>query len=222
MLRYEISLCIGREKTNRGVTIKCHDDGISLAITFLVCRQTSKWRVTEEAFIIPTGATAVLKIEKPDKTKCLIDGKLEASSFVFELSEQAFTAAGTAEAEVSIYGANGGRVTSANFPITIPEECVCSCKTESKDYVDIVGDLIKAAKDAEASAKKAAEDAARAQVEFVKKIESDEFTNAIVKKVLDGVAEQSADVVLIDRSNGKRYTLYVNGGKLSMSGESEV
>lgn len=164
MLRYELSLCIGREKTNRGVTIKCHDDGISLAITFLVCRQTSKWRVTEEAFIIPTGATAVLKIEKPDKTKCLIDGKLEASAFVFELSEQAFTAAGTAEAEVSIYGANGGRVTSANFPITIPEECVCSCKTESKDYVDIVGDLIKAAKDAEASAKKAAEDATRAQV----------------------------------------------------------
>lgn len=206
MLRYELSLCIGREKTNRGVTIKCHDDGISLAITFMVCRQTSKWRVTEEAFIIPTGATAVLKIEKPDKTKCLIDGKLEASAFVFELSEQAFTAAGTAEAEVSIYGANGGRVTSANFPITIPEECVCSCKTESKDYVDIVGDLIKAAKDAEEGAKRAAEAALQAQINspkigdngnwFVWDFEKDEYVDTGLPSVGNPPSDEQVEVAV--------------------------
>ncbi len=164
MLRHELSICVGQDKTNREVTIKCHDGGIFLAITLMVCRQVSKWRVTEEAFTVPAGATAVLKIAKPDKTKCTVGGKLDGCAFVFELPPQACTVAGAAEAEVSIYGAEGKRVTSATFRINVPEECVCNCEMESEPYIDLVGKQIQEAKDAEAGAKEAAKAAMQAQV----------------------------------------------------------
>lgn len=164
MVRYELSLCIGQESTNRGVIIKCHDEGISLAIRLVTCHQVSKWRMVEEPFAIPSGSTAFLKISKPDKTKCVVDGKMDGAGILFKLPPQACTVEGTSDAEVSVYGADGGRVTSATFPIHVPPECVCNCEMESEPYVDIMGSQIRAAIEAKSEAKAAAEAAKLAQV----------------------------------------------------------
>ena len=164
MVRYEFSLCIGQANTDSGITVKCHDDGISFLIKLMVCRQVSKWRTKEEAFTIPEGSKVILKIAKPDNTKCLISGTVKADGVLFKSKPEAFTVAGIYEAEVSVYGADGRRATTATFNIDVPEECVCNCEVESGPYVDIIGEQIKAAKEAEAAAKEAAEKAMQAQV----------------------------------------------------------
>lgn len=164
MVRYKFSLCIGQANTDSGITVKCHDDGISFLIKLMVCRQVSKWRTTEEAFAIPEGSKVVLKIAKPDNTKCLISGTVKAEGVLFKLRPEAFTVAGISEAEVSVYGADGRRATTATFNIDVPQECVCNCEVESGPYIDILGEQIKAAREAEAGAKKAAEAAMQAQV----------------------------------------------------------
>lgn len=164
MVRYEFSLCIGQANTDSGITVKCHDDGISFLIKLMVCRQVSKWRTKEEAFAIPEGSKVILKISKPDNTKCLISGTVKAEGVLFKSRPEAFTVAGISEAEVSVYGPDGRRATTATFNIDVPEECVCNCEVESGPYIDIIGEQIKAAKEAEAGAKKAAEEAMMAQV----------------------------------------------------------
>lgn len=175
MVRYEFSLCIGQANTDSGITVKCHDDGISFLIKLMVCRQVSKWRSKEEAFTIPEGSKVILKISKPDKTKCLISGTVKAEGVLFKSRPEAFTVAGISEGEVSVYGPDGRRATTATFNIDVPEECVCNCDVESEPYIDIIGEQIKAAKDAEAGAKAAAEEAKKAQVNTPKIGENDNW-----------------------------------------------
>lgn len=164
MVRYEFSLCIGQANTDSGITVKCHDDGISFLIKLMVSRQVSKWRTKEEAFAIPEGSKLVLKIKNHDNTKCLISGTVKAEGILFKLRPEAFTVADMSEAEVSVYGPDGRRATTATFNIDVPEECICNCEVENGPYIDIIGEQIKAAKEAEAGAKAAAKAAMDAQI----------------------------------------------------------
>jgi len=167
MITYEVNLCIGSGKQDSGVAVKCHDTGVNLLAHMYTWHQ-GKWGSAKEPYMLPANATAVLKIAKPDKTYVLIDGTADATSAFFQLPPQSFTVPGTASAEVSVFDKEGRRITSATFGIEVPKECVCNCEMESEPYVDIMGKQIKAAKDAEAGAKEAAETAKQAQINVPK------------------------------------------------------
>ena len=166
MITYDIDLCIGMEDQGSAITVKCCDTGVNIRTYLYVCRH-GKWRDAHKPYSIPAGCTPVIKIAKPDKTFFLKEGVVQANSVLFETKPQAFTASGTAEAEVSVYDANGQRITTASFTIHIPAECTSKCEGESGNYVDVVSQQIRAAIDAEvnagAAASRAEEDAERAE-----------------------------------------------------------
>ena len=205
MITYDVNLCIGMAEHDKGVVVKCHDTGVNLRVWLSVlCQKT--WRAETEPYIIPDGTTAVLKIAKPDKTFVLVDGVITGGYILFDLREtpQAFTAAGSSGAEVSLFDANGRRLTTASFEIEVPKECVCDCKEESKSYVDIMAKQIGAAIDAEANAKSAAgraEDAAERAENAAASIDDDaiKYTiNAALKE-----AKESGEFDGKDGENGK-------------------
>lgn len=84
------------------------------------------------------------------------EGKFRNGGIFFPLNQQAFTVAGISHAEVSIYGPDSRRLTSATFDIEVPPECVCECEEGSEDYVDIMAAQIKAAIEAADRAESAA------------------------------------------------------------------
>lgn len=161
MITYDVKVCIGGDNSQKRVVVKCHDTGVNLRV-YLVTSRHSKWREINEPYYVPAGATAVLKIAKPDKTFVLSEGKIESDDIIFKLPPQAFTVSGVNEAEVSLFGADGRRITTDTFYIDISEECVCDCGMESGTYVDIMAEQIGAAIEAEKNAKQSAEDAEEA------------------------------------------------------------
>ena len=129
------------------MTVKCHDTGVNLRVYLRVCR-AGKWQDTYEQYDIPSGSTAVLNLAKPDKKYCIVEGKVESDDVFFTLPPQAFTAAGVGSAEVSLFGADGRRITSGTFYIDIPEECICGCDLESENYIDVMSEYIRTVIDA--------------------------------------------------------------------------
>lgn len=161
MITHDIDLCIGLAKQENSITVKSCDTGVNIRVALFVCRH-SKFMDKHEAYTIPDGCTPVLKIAKPDKTYCIQDGAVQSNRLLFAVKPQAFTAAGTAQAEVSLFAEDGRRVTSATFDIIVPPECVCECETESGSYVDVMSEQIRAAIDAADRAEEAAERAEQA------------------------------------------------------------
>lgn len=151
MITHEISLCIGVNKHDKVVSVKCHDTGVNLRVHLFAHRRKT-WRTEEVPYVIPADATAVLKIAKPDKTKVLIDGEVQGGSIFFAHRPETFTAAGVSQAEVSLYDIAGRRLTTASFEIDVTKECICDCEKESEPYVDIMAKQIGAAIDAEQEA----------------------------------------------------------------------
>lgn len=241
MITYDVNLCIGIDSIGKKAVIKCHDTGVNLRVWLSVLKKKT-WREETEPYIIPDGSTAVLKIAKPDKTFVLVDGEITGGYIFFEeLPHQTFTVVGIAKSEVSLFDANGRRLTTATFEIDVPEECVCDCKEESKNYVDIMSKQILAAIEAEASANacaKRAEEAATRAENAVAPVKPgsvnlrDISTAKIYALYIDAgrltmdEAEDSTQfsdsVTLTDVTDGMKYTLYVDSGKLTMAEESEV
>ena len=147
MITYEVHVCIGQDDPEKRIAVKCHDTGVNLMVFPEVCHQ-GRWRDFTEPYRIPAGSTAVIKIAKPDKTYCVCEGELVNGGIFFKLPSQSFTAAGVALAEVSIFGQDSRRLTSATFDIHVPEECVCGSTEDSKSYVDVMAEQIKTAVDA--------------------------------------------------------------------------
>lgn len=163
MITYDIDLCLGMDNQGSGITVKCCDTGVNIRTHLFVCRH-GKWRDTHEAYTIPAGCTPVIKIAKPDKTYFIKDGIVQAGGVLFETKPQAFTASGTATAEVSLYAETGERITTASFTINIPPECTSKCEGESGNYVDVMSEQIRAAVVAAEKAEQAAKSANDAAV----------------------------------------------------------
>ena len=144
MITYDVNLCIGTDDPNKRLTVKCHDTGVNLRVHLRVCRP-GKWKDAFDAYNIPQGATAVLYIVKPDKKYCITEGAVEGNSILFAMNPQAFTKAGISRADVSLFGVDGRRLTSATFNINVPEECICGCDLESEKYIDVMSEQIRAA-----------------------------------------------------------------------------
>lgn len=156
MITFDLEVFIGRHKPEQKAVIKCHDTGVRLNVFLKTERRTSKWRTEDEDYMIPEGTTAVLKVNKPDNTKVLQDGECQGSCVHFELPTQTFAAAGTASAEVNLYGADGRRITTETFHIDVPKEVADDCDEDSKTYVSVMAAKIQAAIDAADRAEKAA------------------------------------------------------------------
>lgn len=161
MITYEVRVCIGQDNPEKRIAVKCHDTGVNLIVYLQVCRP-GKWRDETEPYRIPAGSTAVIKVAKPDKTYCVCDGELVSGGILFHMKPETFTAAGVAHAEVSLFGADTRRITSATFDIHVPAECVCEGEKESESYVDVMGKQIQAAIDAAKTATDAADNATAA------------------------------------------------------------
>lgn len=144
MITYDVNLCIGTDNPNKRLAVKCHDTGVNLRVHLQVCR-LGKWKDTTETYTIPAESVAVLRITKPDKKYCITDGTIESNRVLFEMHPQAFTVAGVCQAEVSLFGPDGRRITSGTFYIDVPEECICNCDLESENYIDVMSEQIRAA-----------------------------------------------------------------------------
>lgn len=155
MITYDVNLCIGTDDPNKRLTVKCHDTGVNLRVHLRVCRP-GKWKDAFDTYNIPQGATAVLYIVKPDKKYCITEGAVEGNSILFAMNPQAFTKAGISRADVSLFGVDGRRLTSATFNINVPEECICGCDLESENYIDVMSKQISIAVDAANRAEAAA------------------------------------------------------------------
>lgn len=142
MLIYDIHVVMGTAEPAEAPCVKRNDTGVSLRVFPEIATKLSKFREKREAYTIPAGATAVIKIAKADKTFVLQDGEVRPGFIYFELPPQAFTCCGAANAEVSIYDEDGRRVTTGTFVLNVAAECVSECTPDSKPYVDILGNLI--------------------------------------------------------------------------------
>lgn len=207
MITYDVNLCIGIDSIGKKAVIKCHDTGVNLRVWLSVLKKKT-WREETEPYIIPDGSTAVLKIAKPDKTFVLIDGEITGGYIFFEeLPHQTFTAVGIAKSEVSLFDANGRRLTTATFEIDVPEECVCDCKEESKPYVDIMSKQIQAAIDAEANAKAHAE-AAEAAAERAENAAEPDNIEAI-QEAIDDALKKAKESGEFDGKDGVSPTISI-------------
>lgn len=158
MITHEISLCIGASSQGKKAVVKCHDTGISFFVKLETYRR-SQWGDMREPYIIPAGATAIIKVAKPDKTYVVQSGAIESGGILFKFDSEhtPFTVAGDLRAEVSLYDSEGRRITSATFSIEVDKECVCDCEQESKTFIDVVGQQVMAANEAAYRAELAAE-----------------------------------------------------------------
>lgn len=145
MIQYDLTVCIGSKMQSKQPIIKCHDTGIKFAVQLVVCRQVSQWREEHDPYSFPDGASAVLRVRKPDHTKVVVDAEIVKGIVLCDMSKyaQAFTAAGECSAEISIYDADGNRLTSGTFQYIVDEECVCDCDSESENYVDAYAAILK-------------------------------------------------------------------------------
>lgn len=156
MITHDINLCIGLAKQEESITVKSCDTGVNIRVALSVCRR-GKFMDKHEAYTIPQGCTPVIKISKPDKTYYIDDGEVQSNKVFFAVKPEAFTAAGTAQCEVSLFAEDGRRITSATCDIIIPPECVSDCEAESESYIDVMSEQIRAAIEAADRAEAAAE-----------------------------------------------------------------
>lgn len=163
MITYNVHVPMSSNFIASGPKIKCNDTGITLRIFPELITKISRLRETRSAYSIPAGSTAVLKIAKPDKTYGVQDGKICGESIKFSLNPQALTVAGTALAEVNIFGADGRRITTGTFTLDVVKECADDCSPDSKTYVDILSEYIIDTKAAATEAQAAADDADQAK-----------------------------------------------------------
>lgn len=161
MVTYDINLCIGASKQGKSTIVKCHDTGVNFLVKLYFFKR-QQWHDVHEPYEIPEGATAVLKLAKPDKTFVVVDGEIKSDGILFAMHPQSFTVAGKCSAEVSLFNKDGRRITTASFLIEVVDECVCHCEEESKHYVDVVGQQVKAANEAADRAEEAAKRAEEA------------------------------------------------------------
>lgn len=156
MITHSLEVLIGRDNPEKNIAIKCHDSGVCLKVYLKQEVRRSKWRATEEAYTIPAGASAVLKVEKLDKKYVLQKGKCQGSAALFELDPQALTVVGKNPAEVNIYGKDGRRITTATFYIEVLKELGDGCTEDSETYVDVLNEQIQRAEDAAKRSEEAA------------------------------------------------------------------
>lgn len=155
MFVYDLSACIGHKKGHKFScldmpVLKQYDSGISFRVGLTVCKDPGTWKEHYEPYIIPNGATAILKVQKPDKTFTLTDAEVTSGNVVCcQLPSQAATAAGPCAAEISLYNQSGERITTATFHYEVEKGCVDEGAEQSTDYIDIMGDYIQWCKDSE-------------------------------------------------------------------------
>lgn len=153
MFVYDLSACIGHKKGHKFScldmpVLKQYDSGISFRVGLTVCKDPGTWKEHYEPYIIPNGATAILKVQKPDKTFTLTDAEVTSGNVVCcQLPSQAATAAGPCAAEISLYNQSGERITTATFHYEVEKGCVDEGAEQSTDYIDIMGDYIQWCKD---------------------------------------------------------------------------
>ena len=162
MITYDIDVLIGGEYTDRKIPmVKCHDTGVNFRTHLNAVEKATKWKVTEKPYFLPEGATAVIKLAKPDGCYVYQDGTCEATSVLFEVPSQSFTVPGIVKAEVNVFK-NGKRITSADFCINVPKEVADECSEDSEPYVSIMGEQIEEAVSAAERAEMAADKTQRA------------------------------------------------------------
>lgn len=145
MITYDVHVPIGAESTEKNAPfVKCHDTGVNIRVFPEVVVEVSRWRKVVKPYQIPADGMAILKVTKPDGKWVAVESKEAGDCWMlFDLDVQALTVAGIDKAEVSIYNAEGKRLTTSTFFIEVPQEIVHDCEESSDNYADVVAEQIK-------------------------------------------------------------------------------
>lgn len=83
-----------------------------------------------------TGATAIARIHKPDRTNCLYDDGvyIDGNTVFIPLVDQALTASGRAKGEINLYTSDADKITTFEFWIDIKASTVADGEIVSTDY----------------------------------------------------------------------------------------
>jgi hypothetical protein len=163
MITYDIPVYIGKENGDSGVSIKCHDSGVQLAVKLLQSGWLSKWRETAKPYTIPEGATAKFRVRRHDRARTSTEAYIQPDGRVLcPVHPYSVATPGYCNAEVAIFDKDGRRLTSATFVFKVEEECAPVNGEEDPVYVDSIQGLMKTAEDAAKRAEDAAEEAKQA------------------------------------------------------------
>lgn len=180
MITYEIDVLMGDDKTSKCLAVKRGDTGICLRVNLKQCVKLSKYRIGETPYNMPIGSCAVLIINKSDGRYVLQDGEASGSVVTFRCTSQAFTATGKSNAEISVLGADGRKVTSGTFCIDVLPKVDDGSTEDSEPYADILAEQRRAVEDAAKRAEEAADRAEEATGDV-----APEVIEEAVKKYLD-------------------------------------
>ena len=86
MLTYDVHVAMGAHSDDHTPHIKCNDTGVNLCVFPELVTKLSKFREKREAYKIPEGSTAVIRIAKPDKTFVVQDGEISGNHIHFGLA----------------------------------------------------------------------------------------------------------------------------------------
>lgn len=108
-----------------------------------------------EAYNIPSGATVIVNIEKPDGKFCYNTCAYNENTVHVVLTNQALAAAGTAYADIEIDTDDGGVISSATFAIEVEKSCKNENAIMSSNEMTVIEQWMQAVRDAEANREKA-------------------------------------------------------------------
>lgn len=232
MIRFDFPVCIGRRGTSEPVTvIKCNDPGVTLGVQLMLERKVNPWRKRLEPYSIPEGATAMLRVTRPDRAYTVTGATIEPDGVVVcPVHPYSVATPGRCTADVSLYDLKGKRLTSASFVFDVDRECAPVDGQDDPIFVDSIQNLIKRAEDAAERAEQAGSyvnpDMVQDAVDDYMK--RNPVTSGATKEQADqidankkAIEELPKGLPLTDAATGKNYKVYVTNGKLTMS-ESEV
>jgi hypothetical protein len=96
------TFAVQNDKGARKLAVKLYDDGVP--------------------YMVEAGATAVLNYKRPDGVCCALTAKVYESEVSINLNADVLGAVGLTECTVSVFDANGNKLTSSEFCIDVTEE----------------------------------------------------------------------------------------------------
>ena len=95
MITFEREVSIGSPEHGKGPQIKQGDSGITFRVALSVCKPVTQWLGRSEAYPIPAGATAVMRVKKPDGTYTITVAAVDGiHTVIAPLPAEATTSAG--------------------------------------------------------------------------------------------------------------------------------
>ena len=164
-----------------------------------------------QQYIPESGASAVLRAKKPDGTYILNDGAIEDGGTIKAMfSEQMTAAVGNCRCELTLYGANGGTLTTVKFILKVSPASLAP-DIESKDEFQSLENALADVKKSSGIAQAALEAATEA-LEKTGEVEAE--IASLTREIAERTDYESADYEqLLHRLNDAQDRYHILGGE---------